>query len=81
MRLMIDSGEIDAARAQRMNMIDWCVPASELEAQLQHVIQAILEGPSLAFGRFKALGQGLGRRSGRALGAGALGLLCRDQVA
>ncbi len=41
-----------------MNLVDWCVSAAELESSLEKVIDDILSGPGLAFGRFKALIRG-----------------------
>lgn len=58
MQLMVGSGELSAEEARAMKLLDWCVPAHELGNRLESISGAILSGPSLAYGRFKALIRG-----------------------
>lgn len=55
MKLMVGSGELSAQEACSLGMLDWCVPFADLEGKLASVRREILSGPSLAFGRYKAL--------------------------
>src|SRR5207253_5462223 len=55
MQLMIGDGELDAETALRMRLIDWCVPAPDIEERLSRLIETIVTGPGLAFGSFKSL--------------------------
>lgn len=55
MQLMVGSGELLAETALAMHLVDWCVPAAELEHSLHQTCEQILAGPSLAYGRFKSL--------------------------
>nr|AAD37846.1 enoyl-CoA hydratase [Pseudomonas sp. M1] len=58
MQLMVGSGELVAEEARSMSLLDWCVPSHELESSLERVSREILSGPSLAYGRYKALIRG-----------------------
>lgn len=58
MKLMVGSGELTAEEARVINLLDWCVPAQKLESSLRDISNEILLGPSLAYGRFKALIRG-----------------------
>lgn len=58
MKLMVGSGELAAAQAHALGMLDWCVAPADLEDTLASVCHEILSGPGLAFGRYKALIRG-----------------------
>ncbi|AZC18538.1 MULTISPECIES: enoyl-CoA hydratase/isomerase family protein [Pseudomonas] len=55
MQLMVGSGELTAQEARAMNLLNWCVPAHELQERLESLSAEILSGPSHAYGRYKEL--------------------------
>lgn len=58
MKLMVGQGELSARDACALGMLEWCVAPAELELRLQALCDEILNGPSLAFGSYKALTRG-----------------------
>jgi 2-(1,2-epoxy-1,2-dihydrophenyl)acetyl-CoA isomerase len=55
MELVLLSEIIDAETALQLGLVNWVVPASELDARADAVVQRLAKGPTRAFERSKAL--------------------------
>jgi len=63
MEIALLADTIDAAEALRLSLVNFVVPAADLATETARLAQRLVSGPTLAYGRIKALLQASGQRS------------------